>query len=327
LTKKKTTRLTKKKAKQGLDGCTFEIKFKSDNLKDMQKQELINESGRNYASIEIKNGKIILAIILPKFIRENNVQPFTLMDSIYLELIKNDVEDNLKHILGTTKLDNICKSIEVNITQKVSGNATVSDVLNLLSNALLSKEQDNLKFVGPSKKYRLKEEIHTLIHRRNHYYCLKAYDKSEQMRKSGIKVSDGLLRIEIIMIERTLVKLFGNKISFQDVLTKDSLVELLREYKRIFVDEIIEDKVKKYLNSCKLMLLESLCFSDSAVEVIAKNRELIPDKEVLRKAIKRFQRMKRIADHSGRDSELYTQKYDLPEDVILTLKEFRDSCG
>ena len=75
------------------------------------------------------------------------------------------------------------------------------------------------------------------------------------------------------------------------------------------------------------MLLESLCFSDSTVEVIAKDRELIPDKEVLRKAIKRFQRMKRIADHSGRDSELYAQKYDLPEDVILTLKEFRDSCG
>lgn len=145
--------------------------------------------------------------------------------------------------------------------------------------------------------------------------------------KSGIKIPDGILRIEIVMVERTLEKLFGNKTSFQDILTKDSLISVLREYKRIFIDEIIEDKVKKYLNSCKLMLLEFLCFSDSVVEVIAMNRELIPDKEVLRKAIRKFQRMKRVADHSRRDSELYAQKYDLPEDTILTLKEFKDSCG
>lgn len=327
MTKRRTTRLIKKKAKQGMDGCSFEIAFKSEDLKDLQKQDLINESGRNYGSVEIKNGKVILAIILPKFIRENNVQPFTLMDSIYLELIKNDVEEKLKQILGTTKLDNKCSSIEVNITQRVSGNATQENVLNLLSNALLSKKQDNLKYVGPSKKCRLKEETHTLIVKRSHYYLLKAYNKTEQMMKSGIKIPDGILRIEIVMVERTLEKLFGNKTSFQDILTKDSLISVLREYKRIFIDEIIEDKVKKYLNSCKLMLLEFLCFSDSVVEVIAMNRELIPDKEVLRKAIRKFQRMKRVADHSRRDSELYAQKYDLPEDTILTLKEFKDSCG
>jgi hypothetical protein len=328
LTKRRTTRLIKKKAKQGMDGCIFEIAFKSEDLKDLQKQDLINESGRNYGNVEIKNGKVILALILPKFIRENNVQQFTLMDSIYLELIKNDVEEKLKQILGTTKLDNNkCSCIEVNITQRVSGNATQDNVLNLLSNALLSKKQDNLKYVGPSKKSRLKEETHTLIVKRSHYYLLKAYNKSEQMMKSGIKIPDGMLRIEIVMVERTLEKLFGNKTSFQDILTKDSLISVLREYKRIFVDEIIEEKVKVYLDSCKLMLLESLCFSDSVVEVIAKNRELIPDKEVLRKAIKRFQRMKRVADHSKRDSELYSQKYGLPEDTILTLKEFKDSCG
>lgn len=327
MTKRRTTRLIKKKAKQGMDGCIFEIVFKSEDLKDLQKQDLINESGRNYGNVEIKNGKVILALILPKFIRENNVQQFTLMDSIYLELIKNDVEEKLKQILGTTKLDNKCSCIEVNITQRVSGNATQDNVLNLLSNALLSKKQDNLKYVGPSKKSRLKEETHTLIVKRSHYYLLKAYNKTEQMMKSGIKIPDGILRIEIVMVERTLEKLFGNKTSFQDILTKDSLISVLREYKRIFVDEIIEEKVKVYLDSCKLMLLESLCFSDSVVEVIAKNRELIPDKEVLRKAIKRFQRMKRVADHSRRDSELYSQKYGLPEDTILTLKEFKDSCG
>ena len=40
-------------------------------------------------------------MILPQFIRENNVKPFTILDSIYLEVIKNDCEEQLKQLLGS----------------------------------------------------------------------------------------------------------------------------------------------------------------------------------------------------------------------------------
>ncbi|WP_313164003.1 hypothetical protein [Sedimentibacter sp.] len=326
MTKKKSIRLIKKNAKQGTDAYTFEIIFEGD-LKELSKHNLINEQGKRYGTVEINHGKATVVLILPKFIRENNIQPFTLIDSIYLDLIKDDCEQQLKKIFGTSNLESKIKAIEVNITKRVSGNANISDVLDLLSKALLLKEQDNLKYVGQSKKCRLKEEIHTVIIKRPHYYLVKAYDKTEQMRKLGIKVSDGLLRIEIIMIERTIERLFGSKTTFQDILTKDSLVSLLREYKRIFCYEIIEDKVKKYLNSCVILLLESLCDTESPIETIAVERDLIVDKEVLRKALRKWQRMRNVSDNSSRDVELYAKKYFLPEDVVLTLHDIKDSCG
>lgn len=326
------TRMVRDKSKQGTDCYTFEVVFQGD-LKNLPKQPLINEQGKKYGTVEVKDGKATVALVLPQFIRETNVQPFTLMDSIYLEIIKNDCEEQLKHLLGS-ELDSKVKSIECNITQKVSGRATQSDVLNLLSHAFLTSERDNLKYVGASKKCRYKEETHTLIARKPHYYILKAYDKTEQQKmemknqkKDTSTVPSGLLRIEIIMVERTLEKMFGNKTSFSDILTKESLIEILREYKRIFCNDIIDIQVKHYLNSCVLCLVESLCDTETPLATVAKERELIPDKEVLRKAIKRWQKMRGVSDNSLRDSEYYAEKYGLPQNVILTLHDFKESCG
>lgn len=330
--KKRKMRMDRGKSKQGTDCYKFEVVFQGD-LKNLPKQPLINEQGKKYGAVEVKDGKATVALVLPKYIRKTNVQPFTLMDSIYLEIIKNDCEEQLKHLLGA-ELDSKIKSIECNITQRVSGQATQSDVLNLLNHALLNHERDNLKYVGASKKCRYKEETRTLISRKPHYYIIKAYDKSMQLKKERkdqkkdmSTVPDGLLRIEIIMVERTLEKLFGNKTSFYDILTKKSLIEILREYKRIFCDEIIDIQVKQYLNSCVLNLVESLCETEKPLKTIAKDRELIPDMEVFMRAIKKWQKIRGVADNSLRDAKHYAQKYELPQNVILTLHDFKKSCG
>lgn len=271
-------------------------------------------------------------MILPQFVRDNNICPFTVVDSICLEIINYDCEKQLKQLLGV-ELHSKIKSIECNITQKVSGEATPSDVLNLLSHAFLTCERDNLKYVGAGKKCKYKEETHTLIAKRPHYYILKAYDKTEQQKmelkhqnKSSDSVPEGLLRIEIIMVERTLEKMFGNKMSFSDILTRDSLIEILREYKRIFCNEI-SVQIKQYLDSCVGLLVESLCDTESPTMTVARERELIPDKRVLRKAMQRWQRMRNVSDNSLRDSEYYAEKYGLPKDTILTIHDFKESCG
>lgn len=271
-------------------------------------------------------------MILPQFIRENNLQPFTIKDSICLEIINCDCEKQLKQLLGV-ELHSKVKSIECNITQKVSGEATQSDVLNLLSHAFLTSERDNLKYVGAGKKCKYKEETHTVIAKRPHYYILKAYDKTEQQKmdnkhqnQNSDTVPDGLLRIEIIMVERTLEKMFGDKMSFSDILTRDSLIEILREYKRIFCTDI-KKYVEQYRDSCKRLLVESLSDTESVDLTVARERELIPDKVVLRKAIKEWQRMRNVSDNSLRDSEYYAKKYDLPKNVLRTLHDFKESCG
>ncbi len=333
MTKERKTRLVKARTKQGTDCYTFDVVFQGD-LKNLPNQPLINSEGKKYGSVEVKEGKAIVRLILPQFIREDNIRPFTILDSIYLEIIKNDCEEQLKRLLGP-ELNSEVKSIECNITQQVSGQATQSDVLNLLSHAFLTSERDNLKYVGSNKKCRYKEETHTLIAKKPHYYILKAYDKTEQ-QKMELKnqgnapdtVPDGLLRIEIIMVERTLEKLFGNKVSFSDVLTRNSLIEILREYKRIFCDDIVEIRIKRYLDSCVKALVESLSSDTESVSVtVARERELIPDKRVLRKAIKKYQRMRAVSDNSLRDSDYYAEKYNLPQDIIRSIHDFKESCG
>lgn len=331
--RERKTRLVKNRARQGTDCYTFDVVFQGD-LKNLPCQPLINDKGKKYGSVEVKEGKATVRLILPQFIRENNVKPFTILDSIYLEVIKNDCEEQLKQLLGP-ELNSEVKSIECNITQRVSGHATQSDVLNLLSHAFLTSERDNLKYVGSSKRCRYKEETHTLIARKPHYYILKAYDKTEQQKmelkhqnEDSDTVPDGLLRIEIIMVERTLEKLFGSKVSFSDVLTRNSLIEILREYKRIFCDDIVEIRIKQYLDLCVRNLVESLSSDTESVAVtVARERELIPDKKVLRRAIKKYQRMRAVSDNSLRDSEYYAEKYDLPQDIILSIHDFKESCG
>lgn len=329
---KRKIRLSKRKSMQGTDCYTFEVVFQGE-LKNLPKQPLLNESGKKYGTVEAKDGKATVALVLPWFVRDDNIEPFTLLDSIYLEIIKNDCEKQLKQLFGS-ELNSQIKAIECNITQKVSHNAKQSDVLNLLSHAYLSAERDNTKYVGPSKLCKYKEETHTVLATRTRYYILKAYDKTQQQivekKRNGENadnVPQGLLRIEIIMIDRTLKKLFGNNTSLSDILTKESLIEIIREYKRIFCEELIENKVKPYLNKCVLLLVESLCETESLTDTIARERELIPDKIVLQKAIRRWQRIRGVTNNSLRDSEVYATKFDLPKDVVCTIHDFKEACG
>ena len=146
-------------------------------------------------------------------------------------------------------------------------------------------------------------------------------------RKPTDEVPSGLLRIELIFTDRTLKRLFGNKLSFSDILSEDALKKAMREYKRVFYDEVIPT-IKVYLNSCVWALVESLCDTENPIATIAEHRELIPDKEVLRKALKRYNWLRGKSNHNlSRDVDYYASKFDLPQDVILTLHDFKKSCG
>lgn len=230
--------MVKDKEKQGTDCYTFEVSFQGD-LKNLPKQPLINEQGKKYGSVEVKEKKSTVSLVLPKFIRDNNIQPFTIMDSICLEMINCDCEKQLKQLLGF-EIHSKVESIECNITQKVSGEATQSDVLNLLDHAFLTSERDNLKYVGAGKRCKYKEETHTVIVKRPHYYILKAYDKTEQQKKelkhqnqNSDTVPDGLLRIEIIYVDtsaNTTALPIENWATIQATSITDNILSLSTQY-------------------------------------------------------------------------------------------------
>ena len=327
-------RLVKSQAKQGLDTCEFELALTGRNMKDLQERPLINAQNREYGSVEAIKGKATIKLNLPKFVRENNIRPYSIYESICLEIIKNDCETQLRHIFGDNMNTQVSK-IEVNITQPVSGNATQSDVLNLLSHATLTHaSKDNVKYVGPSRKCYLKEENHTVNMSRRHYYYFKFYDKSQEIidkrRKFNLPIDDvprGLLRMEIVFVERTLDKLFKSKKTLSDVLTQKNLIEIIREYKRVFCDELVDGMIIPYLNECVNKLVESLTSTENPIKTIAKERELITDSEILRRALKRYMRIRGKTNNAARDSKRYAEQYDLPTDCVMTIHDFKLACG
>lgn len=82
-----------------------------------------------------------------------------------------------------------------------------------------------------------------------------------------------------------------------------------------------------YLNACNSKLVESLTLTDSPIQTIAKHRELIPDARVLHRALGKYQKLRGKTDNSARDSKRYAEQYNLPVDVIMTIKDFKRSCG
>lgn len=327
-------RLEKSRARQGLDTCEFEMALTGRNMKELLEQPLINAQNRVYGSVEASKGKATIKLNLPKFVRDNNILPYSITESICIEIIRNDCERQLKQIFGNNMSTEITK-IEVNITQPTSGKATQSDVLNLLSHATMHHaSKDNVKYVGPNKKCFLKEETHTVNVTRRHYYYCKFYDKSQEIidkrRKFNLptdNVPQGLLRMEIVFVERTLDKLFGKKKTLSAVLTQKNLIEILREYKRVFCEELVDKMIIPYLNACVSKLDESLTNTENPIKTIAKERELIPDVEVLKKALKRYMRHRGITDNSARDAKRYAEQYDLPYDCVMTISDFKKSCG
>lgn len=317
-------------AQQGTDCYTFEIRCMKD-VDAFETVELINKHGRSYGCIKTERGTLLLHLVLPHYVRENNIEPFGLWDDC--KDISKEICEQLRRVLGRDFISHV-RSVECNITQRVSSNAVTSDVLNLLNHALLSSAKDNLEYSGSNKKCALKKEIHTVIFRKAHYYTLKAYDKTEEYRKKckehgGKKadIEDNVLRIEIILLGRTIDRLFGFNTSVYDILSEESLIEIMREYKRIYVEEIIEVYIKPYLTKCKRKLVNSLLETNSIISTVACERELILDKEVLHEAIKEWQEIKGVSPHAARDMKRYEKRMSLPCEVIHTLKQFKEACG
>ena len=77
-----TTRIRKANCKLGVDGCVFELALTGKNMKDLKEQPLINPQGKTYGSVKAHDGKATIELCLPKFIRSDNIEPFSLSDCI-----------------------------------------------------------------------------------------------------------------------------------------------------------------------------------------------------------------------------------------------------
>jgi len=328
---KKYKKTNKKLCIIGGDTFNFELVINGENeYKFLESKPLINSQNKEFGTVEMKKGKIYICINLPKFVRNNNIKPFSISDINMLEIINRDIEQALRKALNgiiensTDVLAATVKSLECNITQHVSPNSTCAQVLNLINRSF--HEGTNKVYQGSSTdcKYHKKDES-VIINRKN-YYILKCYDKSLEQRTSGNKeIKDGLLRIEVIMQKRILKKLFSDKSTIRNILTEQGLIKIIDEYKRIFINEFVEDHIKPCLRDVTNIIFESLKKTGSPIETIALHKELIMDMELLRTALKKWYKSKDKADYS-RHAIKRLEEHDFPKDVVKTIKIFKKSC-
>ena len=330
--------MSKKKCLQGMDGMNLEYTL---GLEGMEKlylpvEELKNNANNTIVRIDCVGGKIRAYINAVHSIRLNNVIPFRISDAIKLELVRSQVIDfmqsYLKKHLQNKYSDEFIKNLkvtalEVNITLPCAGTATPSDVIHLFDMAL----DKTVVFRKRKTKSKCAKSNIGVQYTKPKEYRLKIYDKTaEQNERNNILVEKNLLRIECVFIDKSLKKMFLDKRTIEDILTKRAISTLCSQYHYVLTEDIIKQYIVPYLNVCKETLFESLLQSDSGKEIsdtIVKHRELIVDIEVLRQALKKWYKFRKVEDRTGQVLHKYRKKdLGIPEGVIATIKLFHDSA-
>lgn len=341
-------RLNRKRCQSGFDCINFEYKIGLDGIKDLAFEKTKSNTAKKPKSIvEIKgNGGMISGRVNPThFIHADNRKPLGIVESIKLEMIRNDVLEYLKTSLQEQLKEKysderICKlritRIEINITLPCVGKATPSDMTHLFDMVY-----DETTVYRKRKKGSKCEKENTGAggYGRDHYYVLKLYDKSADFERQEIPLENNIFRLEIAFIDKTLNALFGEHgRTIENVLSEESLDILCREYKRVLEEEIIKQHVEPYLNNCVTTLHESLTWSDSGKEIsdtVMRYKEIIVDLECLRRALHKWysDRIENPSDPTTKDhTDEIIYKYrkkelGLPEDVLKTLKAFHTAAG
>lgn len=332
-------KLNKKRCQQGLDGLNAVYKIALDGMNKLylEKEVLKNKEGNSIVEIDCVGGKVRVYVNAVNGVRPNNVKPIGVVDAIKLELVQPQVIEFIKGYLqkhlqsqySDEFIDNLkVVSLEVNLTLPCVGGATPSDVIHLMDMAL-----DKTVVFRKRKPNSKCDKVNTsCLYSRPKEYRLKIYDKScEQHEKGNPLVEKNLLRIECVLIDRRLIRAFGDdKRMLKDILTKQAICVMCEEYKKIFTEDIIPC-VKEYLNNARDTLFESLTSSDTGKEIsdtICRHRELIADWEVIRVILKKWYCSRGVEDRSKQMIHKYRQKeLGIPDGVLQTIKNFHSAVG
>lgn len=326
---------------QGADGLNFQLQMTVAGLEsiNLPEEKLKNEAENDIVKLTCFGGKLSAYVNLPHAIRPNNVQPFQLSDCIKLELIRNQVVEYMrsylqKHLKNKYSDEFLTMltvtKMECNLTVKCVGDCRPKDVIKLFEKAF--PKITVYKETAPNGKIHKKPE-RGITTTKPHEWVLKVYDKTFQQRQNGnLKVESNLVRVELVFLDRMLCRMYSNKKSLEDILTRKSIKILIDQYQVTFT-EIIRKNITPMLDACVQDVFETLTQSDSGKEIsdtLVRCKELIVDIEVLRKALKKwYMEFRKVPDSSKRMVAYYRNnaKFGIPSDVLKTLKLMHNSVG
>lgn len=324
-----------------MDGIQTEITLtvKEADTLTIDEEVLKNGEDKEIGLISCRKGKVSMYINPVYCIRPNNVNPFGIVDTIKMEVVRSMVleaiREYLKRHLQTEYSEEDLNRItvmqaECNITLKVDC-AEISDVVNLFEKAfdetILYRKRRN-----KANKKDFEKKSTSCSYTVPKKYFVKIYDKTEeQLAKGNPMVEKHLLRIEIKFFSASLKRMYQGENTLSNILTENGLLVLCREYKRAF-EEIETKCLKPYLSYCKKKLYESLIDSKTGNEIsetVARHKDLIVDMEVFRRALKMyFKEFKKTEDRSHKIIYNYKKNdFGIPMGVLDAIKMFHNATG
>lgn len=232
----------------GVDALIFRLQPQS--LQQIVFAEKRNEHGRLVFQISPYRQRFVsLTIVLPHWIRSDNVEPFSTNETAFLRDLVPELRRFLKNSNVPTLGLKIC-ALEVNRTldlaqlkgfDEAQAARQTSQLLQFLSCALLAEgNAGSSHFVGVRNDMGLvNKEVQSVLLKKERAYALKLYDKSVQMGRS-----DHFLRFEIVLLRRELDKLFERG-DFVEVLSAQGINKACQRFAKLTLDEIIPS-VKRY---------------------------------------------------------------------------------
>lgn len=280
---------------------------------------------RNVACFYNRNGKLVLTVKLPLFIRENNVAPFSVLDMIHIDELRKAVIDGMaSHDVDYHKAR--VSSIEVNATTKCVGESKPADIIRFIKIMTLDTNSSSISYSRANKRKQFVEKLDSFSKSSKHYYTLKVYDKTQQQIDMGNMCESGLIRIELVMVDRTLAALYKDNINIVDILTKGALHKAITKYCEIMLYGIVEGKIKPNLYIIDDILYKDMMDRKSIKEAILANKEIIFDVEMLKHATRKYFNSNKMSDNTCKVIKKYSNGYGFPVDTINTIRKICKIC-
>lgn len=335
-------RLNKGRCISGMDGVNVEYTIQLDGMENLYLpvKEEKNEADNTIVSISCVGGKVSAYVNPVHAIRQYNVKPLGIVESIKLEIAKNRVleimksylQEHLKDKYSDDFVDSLqVVKLECNVTMRTLGNATPDTMLHFFDMVFPDTFLHRYRKVGS----KCEKGDNSVKHKKDGCYILKCYDKTKEQHdnehhKPNPLVESNLLRVELVFLSRSLKRIYGDKRTLSDVLTKKGLEKLCREYKRVLTADI-SDAVRKYRDDCKDMLVGVLTEhkkgGNMVADCIMRYKEEIVDISILKKSLQEYYKIYGLPDNSSQVINYYKKKGILPQDTIKTFRAFREAAG
>lgn len=289
----------------GIDALTMQIQSRCPKTV-FEVIEKRNENGNIYLKIVPKqNNNYIVTIVLPCVVSPNNLEGFTLLDSIKLELVINIIQKDLMFYLGTNDLDKlIVKKLEINANKRVSKNVDIDMLTEFVARTLLKcrTKNDEGKYISYSQqcefvhgrqvkgtrtiKKRIIDGFKTNRDSTGRFYT-KCYNKS---REQNIEDKMQYWRFELIYTSYGVQQALGLKrqISLTDVLEREAIVKLIHRYVDDIKDTILPP-IRLYLLEAVNLVLDDLKAGTGAYKTLLKYYDIIKyDYRIYRVAMRKY---------------------------------------